>query len=337
MIRSWRQAFNPPPSPPSPSAVPAQLPFVFAELDGFAGSNFAVIRGVQEQTALEVPFTRMAVNHDLGTLNDAGAKIHSPRKEELGRRVSLQLQDLVYSNENDAVATVAQLTRQRGGVQVQSAKTSTPSAVVTHGPVLVSAEATATAIRANFAASPAAETEVVLHGTAGCIGITASPPCCANGTKDANGGAAPLPPCCKPGKGSCLNMTCPVKIVGFRCCDISPFSVGWADPGNSTVVWQRHSANATLVDGLTVVLNLSAAHGLAPDATVANAARTPVQLRYNWEGFPNCAVYNGIGGPRAGSWNPRGGNAAGCEGYEGCVYEGTVLPAAPAQVQIGGA
>jgi hypothetical protein len=63
-----------------------------------------------------------------------------------------------------------------------------------------------------------------------------------------------------------------------RCCEESPFEVR-----NSSGLWERVE-NYTLLGG-RVVLRLPA------------AASRPVALRYAWEAWPQCSVYNGKGGP----------------------------------------
>ena len=156
-------------------------------------SNFATIRAAQMATARDVESAAMAVNHDLGTLNDRGGKIHSPRKEELGRRFSLLVAQYLYANQTAAHNSSA-----------------LGAHCITHGPVLASAKfqpslpSTLSArsgglevvgtIELLFAPSAAQETQVYLHGTAGCIGGNSTPPCCPQGKGR---------PCCKPGPTGC--------------------------------------------------------------------------------------------------------------------------------------
>ena len=317
LIAGWRAAFDPPALlAQEQQGQQAPLPFVFAELDGFAGSNFAVLRAVQLAVAKRDPLhTAIAVNHDLGTVNDKGGKIHSPRKEELGRRLSLAMRRLQQRQEEES---------------------RTAPLLVTTGPALVRAvlrgnasSSSSSYLELTFEASAAGESEVYLHGTAGCIAPwNATPPCCPNGKGR---------PCCnpKPGSPSCLNSTCPAVVVGERCCDISPFALGWELPGGETIssgtslVWKRHVANATKINGLVVTLDLNAA-AAAPPA----AGAILIGLRLNWEGYPNCGVYNAVGGPQAGAYSEEGAMAKGCVGYADCVYDGTALPAAPAQLVV---
>jgi len=125
-------------------------------------------------------------------------------------------------------------------------------------------------------------------------------------------------------------------VVGVKCCDTSPFSIGWSSSpllgraGDANLTWGPPTPNTTTVSGLKV--SMQAAAPIAGPA--AAAGMTAVGLRLNWEPYPNCAVYNAAGGPRAGAWNVKGAVAKGCVGYSECVYEGTALPALPAQVPI---
>ena len=289
LIRSWRSAFNP---PEVASADEAPLPFLFAELDGFAASNFAVIRAAQMATATQDPHSRIIVNHDLGTLNDPGGKIHSPRKEELGRRFALHAAQLVYG--------------------------ATAGSAPARGPALASASATATEITARFQAGDRGTDRLYLHGTAGCIGPNETSPCCGPG-------AVPRA-CCNPkAKSPCTDKQCTHPRVGIRCCDTNPFSIGWATDAGTQLTWIRAAPNTSQVDGLTVVLSL-------PKPPLPGAK--PRGLRLNWEAYPNCAVYDAPGGPAAGAWNVKGAVAKGCKGYAECVYEGSALPALPAQIEV---
>ena len=282
MVRRWRAAFRQP-----------ALPFLFAQLDGFAapGSNFAAIRMAQAQAERDLSgdtdgvgsrTVAMAQNYDLGTLNDAGGKIHSPRKQELGRRLALLARSVVYSE----------------------------AVVAPQGAVLSSATAAPapgggddTLVTLRFArggaggAAGGAPAYIALHGTAGCVG--------GNDTS-----AVPRP---RP-------------FVGFRCCDTSPFFVKRLGSD-----WQRHEANATTVNhtGGYVVLHV---RGGAAGRSSGGAL---TGVRYAWEGYPNCALYNAGGGPAAGAWNVRGGMAPGCAGYADCVYAGDALPTPPFEITLG--
>jgi hypothetical protein len=196
LIASWRAAFDPPAAvAPQLAAAGTErqggpLPFIFAELDGFAASNFAVIRAAQIAAADADPHTRIVANHDLGTLNDKGGKIHSPRKEELGRRFSLHIAQLVYNastflpaGDSGAAAAAAAAAAGDAGLVTTAAGAGSAAAVVARGPTLVSAELHTLApadgsrddaimITALFDPGDAGAdtTTVYLHGTAGCIG-----------------------------------------------------------------------------------------------------------------------------------------------------------------------
>ena len=223
----------------------------------------------------------LVVNFDLGTLNDPGAKIHSPRKAPLARRFQLMLAREAYGE----------------------------SGVVAEGPVLLAAKAaggtTLVTTWGNLAPDGCGRSDdqhVHLHGTAGCVGGWQGP----------------------------LNNTGPDRghvIMGFRCCDISPFSLQYQRNG----AWARHAANATTIQGSTVSLRTNGS--------------AIVGLRYAWEGYPNCGLYNAPGGPVAGAANPKGGVDERCmrkplpnESWTGvppdCVYTGDALPAAPVHVSV---
>lgn len=86
-IRDWRTAFGNP-----------NLPFIYVQLPNFmrvqklpVESNWAALRDVQRRT-LTLPYTGMAVAIDLGEWND----IHPLNKKEVGRRLSLEAQRIVY-------------------------------------------------------------------------------------------------------------------------------------------------------------------------------------------------------------------------------------------------
>ena len=85
-------------------------------------------------------------------------------------------------------------------------------------------------------------------------------------------------------------------------CAVSPFELGYPS-GN----WTRA---APTVKGNTVELTIVA--GAQADSELDAAG--PTEVRYAWEGFPQCALYSGVGG-----------------------FNGTALPAAPFRVAIGAA
>lgn len=78
-------------------------------------------------------------------------------------------------------------------------------------------------------------------------------------------------------------------------CAVSPFELGFA---NGT--WRR--AKATIAGTTVSIALLTAAiatgnHTTATGAVAASAAsQFPTEVRYAWEGFPQCAIYAGTGG-----------------------------------------
>ena len=130
-----------------------------------------------------------------------------------------------------------------------------------------------------------------------------------------------------------------MPLMGYRCCDTSPFSLRMASDSNGGV-WVRHAANATTILGSTVTLHL-------PPTSAATAVSA---VRYAWESYPNCGLYSGgagesSSGPVAGGPSVYGGIAVGCqrkplpgESWTGvppdCVYQGKALPALPFEVEL---
>ena len=89
LIGDWRKAWNKP-----------KLPFLYVQLPGFmesssspGESNYAALR-MQQLQLLSVNNTAMAVAIDLGEWND----IHPLNKKDVGTRLSLQAEHLVYGN-----------------------------------------------------------------------------------------------------------------------------------------------------------------------------------------------------------------------------------------------
>lgn len=89
LINNWRSLLNQP-----------KMPFMFAQLPNYqatkpepAESNWALLRESQLKT-LAVPFTGMATTIDVGQSND----IHPHRKKEVGSRLALVAQNLVYGD-----------------------------------------------------------------------------------------------------------------------------------------------------------------------------------------------------------------------------------------------
>ena len=249
----------------------------------------------------------MVVDFDLGTLNNPSARIHSPRKAELARRFYLHLAKEIPRLAGTTAAGTATGTASGGGTVVADPD----------GPRLLQAKATTVGtVVLTFQARKGGDSGIHLHGTAGCIG----------GWSNATG---------KPG-----------PLVGYRCCDTSPFFLRRlaSDSNGGGGGWVRHAANATTVLGSTVTLHL-------PPASAAGATAVSV-VRYAWESYPNCGLYSGGGaagenssGPVAGGPSVYGGIAAGCqrkplpgESWTGvppdCVYQGKALPALPFEVEL---
>ncbi|MBG6235854.1 sialate O-acetylesterase [Pedobacter sp. CAN_A7] len=91
LIKDWRQAWNKP-----------KLPFLYVQLPGFMESNtqpeesnWAELR-MQQLQLLKVDHTAMVVALDLGEWND----IHPLNKKDVGKRLALQAEQLVYGNKN---------------------------------------------------------------------------------------------------------------------------------------------------------------------------------------------------------------------------------------------
>jgi sialate O-acetylesterase len=91
LINNWRTLLNQP-----------KMPFLFVQLPNYQAtkpepseSNWAFLRESQLKT-LTVPFTGMATTIDVGQSND----IHPHRKLEVGKRLALVAQSLVYKEKN---------------------------------------------------------------------------------------------------------------------------------------------------------------------------------------------------------------------------------------------
>ncbi len=90
LIMDWRQKLNNP-----------TMPFIYAQLPNFmdvsylpSESNWAVLRESQSK-ALNLPYTAMTVNIDLGEWND----IHPGNKKDVGERMALAAQKIAYGEE----------------------------------------------------------------------------------------------------------------------------------------------------------------------------------------------------------------------------------------------
>jgi len=91
LISDWRSKWNAP-----------ELPFIIVQLPNFmqshsqpVNSNWAQLRNQQFIVSRTVPHTALVVAIDLGESND----IHPLHKKDVGHRISLQAQKIVYGNE----------------------------------------------------------------------------------------------------------------------------------------------------------------------------------------------------------------------------------------------
>lgn len=89
LINNWRTDFNNPTMP----FLYVQLPNFMAAKELPSESNWALLRESQLKT-LSVPNTGMATTIDVGTWND----IHPHKKKEVGTRLALVAQNIVYNN-----------------------------------------------------------------------------------------------------------------------------------------------------------------------------------------------------------------------------------------------
>ncbi len=90
MINDWRNTWNEP-----------ELPFIIVQLANFMQSHknpyessWAQLRNAQFQVTRNVPQTALVTTIDLGEWND----IHPLNKKEVGRRISLQVQNIAFGN-----------------------------------------------------------------------------------------------------------------------------------------------------------------------------------------------------------------------------------------------
>lgn len=92
LIKNWRDLFNAP-----------NLPFIIAQLPNFmnqknspSDGQWAQLRDIQLQLSHDIPNVGLSVNVDLGEYND----IHPLNKKDVGYRLMLQSEKLVYGNDN---------------------------------------------------------------------------------------------------------------------------------------------------------------------------------------------------------------------------------------------
>jgi sialate O-acetylesterase len=113
LIEDWRQKFG------------ADLPFLVVQLAGFGPyvtnpekSEWAELREVQRNVAGKIPNTGLAVTIDLGQTDN----IHPTNKQEVGRRLALVAERLVYGmNIADSGPTPVAAVRKRNMVTVSFA------------------------------------------------------------------------------------------------------------------------------------------------------------------------------------------------------------------------
>lgn len=88
LIKDWRELWNMPDMP----FLLVQLPNFMEKNDGPSDSGWARIREAQLKTALNVPYTSLAVTYDVGEWND----IHPLNKKVVAQRLFLGARKLVY-------------------------------------------------------------------------------------------------------------------------------------------------------------------------------------------------------------------------------------------------
>ena len=159
MIQHWRSAFGAP-----------KLPFVYVLL---AGGHTAAMREAQYQGAGILPATAFASAMDLGAYGDEFlVPGHPPRKQEVGRRISLLLRDLVYRPGR----TVSP--ESRGPRVSEDRVTVTQEATVTADRTR---EVTTTTIaHIPFTLARNAQGSLHLNGTGSCPVVTKSAQACCN-------------------------------------------------------------------------------------------------------------------------------------------------------------
>lgn len=104
MIEQWRQAFPPGNTAITSADIPARaspVPFVFVQLAPWPEQNSGLLpamRYAQQEGARTQPNVGMVVAADLGDPGGVFHPIHTPFKQEVGRRAALAIERLVYDN-----------------------------------------------------------------------------------------------------------------------------------------------------------------------------------------------------------------------------------------------
>lgn len=90
MIQQWRRDF----------VDASRMPFIFAQLSAWPDQNTGIVAGMRyaQQAALALSHVGMAVAADLGDPAGVFQPIHTPFKQELGRRAALVAESLVYGD-----------------------------------------------------------------------------------------------------------------------------------------------------------------------------------------------------------------------------------------------
>ena len=163
MIQHWRSAFRAP-----------KLPFVYVLL---AGGHTAVMREAQYQGAGKIPLTGFASAMDLGAFgHEYLVPGHPPRKQEVGRRLSLLLRDLVYGPDH----TVSPQSR---GPRV-SEEAVTVTQEVTDQAIRTRETMTTTTAKIPFELAQNVRGSLHLNGTGSCPVATKSAEACCNNNTD---------------------------------------------------------------------------------------------------------------------------------------------------------
>jgi sialate O-acetylesterase len=159
MIKGWRARTGQP------------LPFLITQLTGYGPmttepgpSGFAEIREVQRLTAKTLPQTGLAVTIDLGNPRD----IHSPEKQEVGHRMALEANRVIYGQPGPASPLPVSATREGGTVRIRFENVG-KGLTGYSGPLLLSFEACAQAC--TFVPAKIDGDTVVLEAPAGTTRI----------------------------------------------------------------------------------------------------------------------------------------------------------------------
>ena len=238
MLSDWRAVFKQP-----------AVPFLVNELGALADHNWPVMRQSFHQGLSTLQHAAVVANADMGVAGKVfgvppglpSGAMHSPRKQELGRRNALAMLALAHP------------------------KVTLPGTGSSSGPVLASASIVAAA------AAAVIPTASGLH-VRGAVKVTATfDPATAKGLHWH--GTAECTVCCTPNANYREFSALELRVVNDS--DITGFS------------WQR-TAMPTIA-GNTVSAVLS------PEP--AGALVSTELLRMMYDGFPQCGLYEGVGGP----------------------------------------